>query len=71
VGREVLGKDNAGRVVISTDDGFALLHRSALTELARLSLPPTAYAPMPFLDAHQTKVMIDDARPRQLIVARW
>ena len=70
--REVLGKDNAGRVVISTDDGFVLVDRAALSEIARLALPVAngirAHA---FLRAQQSVVMTDDMRPRQLIVARW
>jgi hypothetical protein len=70
--REVLGVDDAGRVVISTDDGLVLLHRSALTELARLALPTAnGIRSHAFLDGRQTVVMIDDARPRELIVARW
>jgi hypothetical protein len=70
--REVLGKDNAGRVVISTDDGLVLVHRSTLSEIARLALPTAngmrAHA---YLGAQQAMVMIDDTRPRLLIVARW
>ncbi len=70
--REVLGKDRRGRVVISTDDGLALVDRSTLSETARLTLPVAndlrAHA---FLATQQTTVMLDDTRPRQLIVARW
>jgi hypothetical protein len=71
-GREVLGKDKRGRVVISTDDGFALVDRSTLSEIARLALPVAnglrAHA---FLGTQQTTVMLDDMRPRELIVVRW
>jgi hypothetical protein len=70
--REVLGKDDADRVVVSTDDGFVLVHRSTLNEVARLALPDArSMRSHAFLDAHQTMVMIDDTQPRQLIVARW
>ena len=70
--REVLGKDKRGQVVVSTDDGFALVDRSTLSEIARLTLPAAnglrAHA---FLGRQQTMVMLDEMRPRELIVARW
>ena len=70
--REVLGKDNAGRVVISTDDGVILVEGSTLNEVGRLALPTAnGMRSHAFLDGRQTMVMIDDTRPRQLIVARW
>jgi hypothetical protein len=70
--RDVLGKDDAGRVVISTDDGLVLVDRSTLNEDARLALPTAnGMRSHALLDAHQTMVMIDDARPQQLIVACW
>ena len=70
--RDVLGKDHAGRVVISTDDGLVLVHRSTLNEVARLALPTAnGMGSHAFLDAHQAVVMIDGTRPRQLIVVRW
>ena len=70
--RDVLGKDTAGRVVISTDDGLVLADRSTLNEVARLALPTAnGMRSHAFLDAQQAMVMIDDMRPRQVIVARW
>jgi hypothetical protein len=70
--REVLGKDSAGRVVISTGDGLVLVDRCTLNEVGRLALPTAnGMRSHAFLDGRQTMVMIDDTRPRQLIVASW
>ena len=70
--REVLGKDKEGRVVISTDDGLVLVERSTLREVARLALPDVhRIRGHAFLCTQQAMVMIDQTRPRQLIVARW
>jgi hypothetical protein len=70
--RDVLGEDDAGRLVISTDDGFVLVDRSSLNEVARLALPISN--PMrshAFLATQQTVVTMDQMPPLQLIVARW
>ena len=68
----MLGKDHEGRVVISTDDGLALVDRSTLRETARLTLPiPNGIRAHRFLGNHQAIVMIDQDRPRELVVARW
>jgi hypothetical protein len=70
--REVLGKDHAGRIVISTDDGLVLVHRSTLNEIARLALPTAnGMRSHAYLNAQRAMVMIEATRPRQLIVARW
>jgi len=70
--REVLGKDDDGRVVISTDDGLVLVDRSTLSDVARLALPTDhGMRSHAFLEAHRATVMIDDRRPREVIVARW
>jgi hypothetical protein len=70
--RDVLGKDDAGRVVISTDGGLVLVHRSTLDEVARLALPTAnGMRSHAYLHAQQAMVMLDHSRPRELIVARW
>jgi hypothetical protein len=70
--REVLGMDHEGRVVTSTDDGLALVDRATLRETARLTLPiPNGIRAHLYLGKHQAMVMIDQDRPRELVVARW
>jgi hypothetical protein len=70
--RDVLGKDREGRVVISTDDGIALIDRTTLREIARVALPIAhGIRAHRFLGKHQAMVMIDQDEPSQLVVARW
>jgi hypothetical protein len=70
--REVLGMDHEGRVVISTDDGLALVDRATLRETARLTLPiANGIRAHLFLGEHQAMVMIDQDRQQELVVARW
>ena len=64
--------DHEGRVVISTDDGLALVDRATLREIERLRLPiANGIRAHLFLAEHQAMVMIDQDPPRELVVARW